>query len=273
MSEQPTPTRLDAELGLTTTRIGQPLWHYHSVPSTMPLAHAAARAGASDGTTLLADEQTAGRGRLGRRWLAPSGKAILCSTICRPLLPPDQLFLLLATFSLGLCAGITSATGLTPQIKWPNDLLLDGQKFAGLLCESQITTRGLNYAVVGFGINLNLTTTELPPRDAASLPATSLAIASGTTYDRNTVLLNLLNALDQAYSRLWAGETAAIQAEWSAHLAGRGELVQVTTSAGQHRGRFVGVAADGALLLATTNGTERFLVGDLLLGPRTVAEI
>ena len=271
MTALPAPTRRDEELGITTRRIGRPLWHYASVPSTMPLAHDLARDGASDGTTLWAEEQTAGRGRRGRSWVAPHGTAILCSTICRPPLRPDGLFLLVAAFGVGLCEGIERATGLRPQIKWPNDLLLDGRKLAGVLTESRLTGDGLAHAVVGFGLNVNLRAADLPAPNANALPPTSLAIALGAEVERQAILRAILSGIDDAYDLLWQDRAAELRTAWAARLAGRGERVRIETDAGPRIGEFSGVDHDGALLLAVDGAIERIIVGDVIIGPRPTA--
>jgi BirA family biotin operon repressor/biotin-[acetyl-CoA-carboxylase] ligase len=271
MGEQAQPTRRDTDLALTTHRIGRPLWHYASVPSTMPLAHELARAGATDGTAILADEQTAGRGRRGRAWIAPPGTAILCSVICRPPVSAERLFLLVAAFGLGLCAGIEHVTGLRPSVKWPNDLLLDGRKLAGILCESRLGARGLDHAVVGFGLNVNLLAEELPAPQPGALSPTSLALALGAPVERDTILRAILGGIDDLYDRLWAGDEARVSEGWVARLAGLGEEVRIETDAGARSGRFVGVAADGALVLDAGGQLEQYLVGDVILGPRPMA--
>jgi len=263
------PTRWDTtQLPLSTRRIGRPLWHYDTVASTMPLAHELAAQGASDGTAIVAEEQTAGRGRRGRAWQAPSGSALLCSLICRPPLPPERLFLLVAAIGVGLCEGVERTTGLLPRIKWPNDLLLNGRKLAGVLCESRLDGVGLQHAVVGFGLNINLQTANLPAVPPGALPPTSLAIAQGAALPHLATVATLFAALDDAYDLLWTGQEAAIRARWEARLAGRGEVVRVVTDTGERTGRFVGVGPDGALLLDTTAGREELLVGDVVLGPR-----
>jgi BirA family biotin operon repressor/biotin-[acetyl-CoA-carboxylase] ligase len=266
------PARWDtALLPLNTRRIGRPLWHYERVPSTMPLAHKLAAQGAPDGTALVAEEQTAGRGRRGRAWQAPRGSALLCSLICRPPLPPERLSLLVAAIGVGLCEGVERATGLRPQLKWPNDLLLDGRKLAGILCESRLDGAGLVYAVVGFGLNINLQTDDLPAVPPGALPPTSLAIARGAAFPHLPTVATLFAALDDAYEFLWTGREEEIRARWAGRLAGRGESVRVVTDTGERVGRFVGVAADGALILETAAGQERILVGDVVLGPRPLA--
>lgn len=272
MSGLPGAERWDGTtIVLATRRIGRPLWHYASVPSTMPLAHELAARGATDGTAIVADEQTAGRGRRGRSWHAPPGGAILCSLILRPPLPPRELFLLTAAVSVGLCLGVERATGLRSQLKWPNDLLLGGGKLAGVLTESRFLGGALDHAIVGFGLNVALRAADLPPPSrVGALPPISLADALDTAPDRLAVLAAILAAIDQVYDSLWRGGGDALWADWRSRLVGVGEVVRVETEAGPLVGTFADVARDGALLLATAAGTARILAGDVVLGPRPV---
>jgi BirA family biotin operon repressor/biotin-[acetyl-CoA-carboxylase] ligase len=271
MSESSTPERWDESvILLATRRIGRPLWHYTSVPTTMPLAHDMAALGTPDGTALVADEQTAGRGRRGRQWHAPSGSAILCSLVLRPPLPPGDLFPLTAAVGVGLCVGVERATGLHPQIKWPNDLLLNGGKLAGLLAESRFVGSGVAHVIVGFGLNVAVRAEDLPPVTGA-IPPTSLAIVLDYAPDHLALLAALLGAIDDTYDRLWRGEADAVWADWRSRLAGIGETVRVETEAGPLVGTFADVARDGALLLATERGTERIVAGDVVIGPRLVS--
>lgn len=260
----------DTVVPLATRRVGRPLLHYDRVASTMPLAHDLAVNGATDGTALIAEEQTAGRGRRDRRWAVPHGTAILCSLICRPPLRPDDLFPLSAVVSLGLCRAVEQITGLRPEVKWPNDLLLDGCKLAGILTVARLAGGALDHAVVGFGLNVNLRPEQLPIASENTPGATSLAIALGRPVDRLALLAAVLTAIDDAYDLLHAGARDAVHAGWRARLVGLGEVVRVQTDGGLVEGRFVDVEENGALVLATASGSRRLLVGDVILGPRPV---
>lgn len=268
---EPAPERWDGTVvPLATRRVGRPLLHFERVASTMPLAHDLAARGAADGTALIAEEQTAGRGRRERRWTAPPGAAILCSLVCRPPLRPDDLFPLSAVVSLGLCRAVEQSTGLRPAVKWPNDLLLDGRKVAGILTVARLAGGALDHAVVGFGLNVNVPPERLPEATENAPGATSLAIALGRPVDRLALLAALLTAIDDAYDRLHLGERDAINADWRALLVGLGEAVRVQIDGGLVEGRFVDVEHNGALVLGTAGGTQRLLVGDVILGPRPI---
>ena len=266
-THDPRPTPL--HLPLATGRVGRPLLHYDRVASTMPLASELAGAGATDGTTILAEEQTAGRGRRGRGWFAPRGSAILCSIVFRPPLAPDGLFALGASVSLGICTGVERVTGLQPLVKWPNDLLLGGRKVAGILVTSRLVGGSLDYAVAGFGLNVNLHPEDVPAR---GLAATSLAAELGRPVERLTLLAAILEGIDAAYDLFLRGERERLHAAWRARLAGRGEPIRVETEEGLVEGLFEDVDADGALRVAGTSGPVRLLAGDVILGPRPAAD-
>lgn len=256
-------------LQLATRRIGRPLYHFQRVASTMPLADTFARHGAPDGAALVAEEQTAGRGRRGRAWSAPRGAAILCSLILRVPLPAARLFYLNAAVSLGLARAVEQQTGLTTLVKWPNDLLIEGRKVAGVLSTTQLRDGTLEFAVCGFGLNVNLRAHELPDTDAEAPPATSLAVELGREVDKVELLRQTLHAVDSAYHLLWHERFDEVFEGWVDRLAGRGERVRVVTSDRQvRRGILAGVDRDGALILRTPVGLERHLVGDLAIGPR-----
>jgi BirA family biotin operon repressor/biotin-[acetyl-CoA-carboxylase] ligase len=154
-------------------------------------------------------------------------------------------------------------------VKWPNDLLLDGSKLAGVLTESRFLGSTLSHAVVGFGLNVAVRPEEVPVAPGG-LPPTSLAAALGRDPGRLEILAALLLAIDEGYDRLWQGARDTVWADWRERLVGIGNEVRVETEAGPRTGLFEDVGRDGALLLRTAHGTERILAGDVTLGPRPV---
>ncbi len=141
---------------LTTERLGRPYIYFARIGSTNDEARRRADAGAAEGLLLVADEQTAGRGRLDRRWWAPPGSSLLMSLLLRPDLPLARAGQLTMCLGLSAVEGINRVTGLTPRLKWPNDLALDGLKLGGMLSEVKSTGDRLEYAVLGLGLNVNL---------------------------------------------------------------------------------------------------------------------
>lgn len=248
---------------LTTRRLGRPTLYFQSIGSTNDLAHARAAEGAPDGLLVLADVQTAGRGRLNRSWWAPPGGSLLMSLLLRPPLPlrlAGQL-----TMCLGLAAveGIDAATGLRPALKWPNDLLWQGRKLGGMLTELRTTGERLEYAVLGLGINVNVTadsdfaTTEsvadhLPAELAPT--ATSLQIALGRPVARLELLTAIVARCESWYVRLLAGES--LHDAWAARLDTLGRDVAINLASGARNGLAVGVTPEGALIVRWPEGCE-----------------
>ena len=172
---------------------GRPYTYVDSTPSTQLLL----AADAPEGALAVAEEQTAGRGRLGRRWLAPARASLLCSLQLRPAVPPERLPELTGVAAHACAEAIKSVTDLEPALKFPNDVLLDGRKVAGVLAEARE-----NRVVLGIGINVNVAEDELPTE--VDRPATSLLVESGHTVDRAELLVELLDRLERRY-REWVG--------------------------------------------------------------------
>ncbi|MDH4209633.1 MAG: biotin--[acetyl-CoA-carboxylase] ligase, partial [Anaerolineae bacterium] len=140
--------------GLHTRFVGQQILYYPTVISTNDLAKELAKQGASSGTTVIAEEQTAGRGRMARTWYAPARSSLLLSVLLRPCFGPDRLPQLLMASALATAAAIEGHTGLPVGLKWPNDVILRGKKAGGLLIEAGLSGETLDYAVIGIGLNL-----------------------------------------------------------------------------------------------------------------------
>ena len=244
--------------GLGTRWLGREIIYYERVGSTNDEARRLAGEGAEEGTLVIADEQSAGRGRLGRPWLAPARQALLFSLIFRPDRPPRELFPLIMLASVACLHAIEKETGLAVAIKWPNDLLLDGRKVAGILSEiGQPAKRP--YVIVGIGLNVNVDFQSWPELGAQ---ATSLREALGRPVPRLPLLQEILRQIELAYDRFRAGYSP--YDEWVAHLSTLGREVRVTTAEGTLAGRAVAVDSDGALCLVLPDGTRRrILTGDV----------
>jgi len=174
--------------GLRTEFLGREIVYYETIASTNSVAKALAQQGAVEGTLVVANEQTAGRGRLGRPWLAPRGTCLLFSLILRPDLEARRVQGLTMICGLGVREAIREATGLQAQLKWPNDIMLRGRKAAGILTEASTTGGRLSYVVAGIGLNVNLHVTALP----ADLNATSIGHELGRAVPRVNLLQQIL---------------------------------------------------------------------------------
>jgi len=243
---------------LATRFIGQRVLYYPQVTSTMDVARQEAQQGAIEGTVIIAEEQTAGKGRMRRLWLTPGGNIAL-SIILYPEV--SQLPYLIMLASLAVVHSIEKITGLEPQIKWPNDVLIKGKKICGILIESDVRKQRVAYAVIGIGINVNLKLSDYP--EITSI-ATSLADESGKGASRVDLIRHLLVETERLYLTLPAGE--AVYQEWRDRLVTLGRRVKVSSGEDALEGVAESVATDGSLLLRHSNGsTTKIIAGDVSL--------
>ena len=243
---------------LETRFVGQRVIYYPSLTSTMGVARREAQQGAAEGTVIIADEQTAGRGRRGRVWLSPRG-SIALSIILYPSLSHLPSLIMLA--SLAVVHSIEAVTGLKSQTKWPNDVLVNGRKVCGILIESDVQGNAVNYAIIGIGINANLRLADFPE----ILPiATSLSDEMGRDVSRLSIIRCLLVETERVYLALSAG--GSIYEEWRDSLVTLGRRVCVKTGEAIYEGVAESVARDGSLLLRGPDGSlTRIVAGDVTL--------
>ncbi len=248
--------------GLNTTLVGRELVYLPETGSTNDTARRLAAAGAPDGTLVVTDHQTAGRGRLDRHWEAPPGSSLLLSLIFRPGLAPHQVQRLTMTCSLALADAIEVETGLQVGLKWPNDVVVSGAKVGGLLTEMELKGDRVDYAVVGMGLNVNLDPADLPAE--LLTPATSLSWVLGRQVARLPLLRALLRVVEARYLALQAGQSP--HAEWAERLVTLGQPVTVSAPGSILEGVAEGVDADGALLVRLADGRLRVVIaGDVTL--------
>lgn len=231
-------------------------------PSTNELAAERARAGAPEGLVVVADHQAAGRGRLDRTWVTPPGTAVTFSMVLRPTVEPARWPWLPLLVGHNVAKALTTL-GHDARVKWPNDVLLDGDlKVAGILVERVETPTG-PAAIVGVGINVAMTTEELPVETA-----TSLAIAAHGAPDREQVLIGVVQTLREGYDVWQAGgdlATARLAASYRSHCATLGRAVRVELpGGGQLLGQASDVDDDGRLVVDTPTGPERVGAGDVI---------
>ena len=245
---------------LKTRFVGQNLFYYPSVTSTMDIARKAAKEGAGEGTTVIAEEQTKGRARMGRAWINPPG-VIAASIILHPEM--SQLLRLTMVASLATSRCIEQTTGLATTIKWPNDVLINGKKVSGILTESALRGQSVDWAIVGIGINVNFDPRAYP--EIANI-ATSLSVELGKEASQLEVVLHLLHEIELSYLALRRGEP--INEEWQSRLETLGKTVQVKSGEGLEEGYAESVDSDGSLLLRRPNGTlARLATGEVTLRP------
>lgn len=246
---------------LATAWAGRSYHFWPSIESTMDAARRMAEAQAPEGTLAVADEQTAGRGRLQRTWWAPAGTSLLMTLVLRPQLDPRQAQRLTMICSLAICDAIRDVCGLEARIKWPNDVLIAGKKVCGILTELGLMGNRLEYALVGMGINVHTDFGGAPPMMA---PATSLWMEAGRRVSRLDLLVALLSGIERRCDALRRGHS--FQGEWASRLATLGQQVQATSGEERWCGLASGVDEDGALLIRLPGGAvQRVLAGDVTL--------
>jgi len=235
--------------------VGQVLW-YGEVPSTNDLAAAMAERGSPEGCVVIANAQSAGRGRQGRTWASPPGAGLYVSTVLRPL--PHAVPLVTIAAGVAVAEGIQSATGLTPALKWPNDVYIGERKAAGVLAEAVAS----NVAAIVLGFGINVMPAAYPPDIAAR--ATSIEGELGRPADRGLLLAECLVALASRYADLQSGRADAVTAAWRVRAASTLGRRVSWDAAGEARH---GVADDideaGALIVRTETGPARIISGEV----------
>ncbi len=233
---------------LTTRFVGRNLLHLIQTTSTQNAARAEAERDAPEGTAVVAEEQTGGRGRLGRSWVSPAGKNLYLTLVMRP--PARHLRVLSIVAPLAMAEALEGAAGLTCRIKWPNDVLVGGRKIAGVLIETDLAGAAVKYALVGMGVNVNF--------DAAGVSeiadiATSVRRELGREGSREEVLAALLNAFEARYTDAQEGD-AAFRA-WRSRLETLGQRVRATLGERVEEGTAEDVDAEGSLLIRRDDGS------------------
>lgn len=245
--------------GLKTQVIGRRIVFFEQIGSTNDAAKQLADAGEPEGTVIIADEQTAGRGRLGRVWFAPPRSSILMSIILRPMLAPHQVSRVTMAVALGVCEAIRVETGLDAQIKWSNDLLIRGKKLAGILSESGIVGNRLEYVVVGIGVNVNFNAASV---EGIPLDATTIADELGKAFSRARLAQAILWEIEKYYLRV----NEDLRGEYCQRLATLNQFVRAQIAEGIIEGVAESVNENGALVVRRADGSQiELLAGDVTL--------
>ena len=251
---------------LATPAVASDIQIFGRAPSTNSVLRSLALKGAPEGTVVIADEQTAGRGRLGKPWFSPPGVNLYASVLFRPLLPPREA----AGFSLAgplALADAIEAEGLSSTIKWPNDVLVERKKVAGILVECATIDDRIDYVILGFGVNLNVGRAALTEALGPSARASgSLAEFAGRDIDRNAFAAELLNDLAAWVEIDRVRGHAPLLAAWGDRDILTGRRVEVRGEGPAYGGRVLGVDAEGFLLLRDSLGKRRrVLAGEIRL--------
>ncbi len=248
---------------LAGSGFGATVVYVERIDSTNRLAKELASSGAPEGTVVIADTQTAGRGRMGRHWVSPGHLNLLFSVVVRPKCPPEDLFGLTMALALGATEAIRLRCGLAVKIKWPNDLYVGRKKLGGLLTEFALEERLVTYGVLGLGLNVNWS----PQQEKEILqPATSIVDETGKRAPRGELLATILSRFEILYQRLRSGDLEAVLRYRNEHCMILGREVLITGTEGGVKGVAVRIDRDGALVIHEEGGTEkRFVSGEVSL--------
>ncbi len=244
--------------------IGRDIRVFQSTTSTNDVVEKLARDGVKEGVVVFAESQTRGRGRLGRKWLSPSRKGLWFSILLRPALRPLEATRLTVASATALRRAIHAQTGLEAEIKWPNDLLIQGRKTAGILTELSAELDQIKYLILGIGVDVNLSPADFPAE--LRQQATSLKAGLGKAISRPQLAVAILKELDKDYGRVMAGHFTEVADEWERHCTTLGRHVAIRLGDRRICGRAEALGEEGALLLRTDHGRlERIVGGDVAI--------
>ena len=250
--------------GLQTTTFGQVIYDKLEVDTTSKWAKALANEGAVEGTLVITESQTSGRGRMGRSWVSAPGLGLWFHLILRPKISTSALAGITLLTAVTMAKAIYQVTGVQVQIKWPNDLTYNGCKLGGILAELNGEMDLVNYLVLGIGINVNHSLNDFPPELAGV--ATSLRIIKQDECSRRLILQEFLKEFELAYDALPETGMVALIAYAKLYSATLGRMVKIAQGAGRFlEGEAVDLELDGSLLIKASNGViTRIYSGDLI---------
>jgi BirA family biotin operon repressor/biotin-[acetyl-CoA-carboxylase] ligase len=240
------------------TRLGAKLLMLDVLESTSLTLRELAQDGEPEGTVVVAEEQRAGRGRLGRGWSSPKGGLWFSVLLRPPVLPPEAPKLTLLA-GVAVARALKNTLGLDARLKWPNDVLVQGKKLCGILSESLCGDK-VDYVILGIGINANFLLSALPEELRRS--AITVREVLQRSVDRHALLRAILNELERLYAPFCAGDRTSVLEQWKALSDTPGKRVRVETTTGVVEGEAVDIDGDGALVVRTAEGTVTVASGD-----------
>lgn len=247
--------------GLSCRAFAGRIFSYEVIGSTNESAHNFAKTGLPGGTLVIANTQSKGRGRLGRKWHSPPGKGLYFSLILRPNLPPDKTPGLSLTAGLAIIRAIYATTGLKSQMKWPNDILYDRKKLAGILIELAAELDRVEYVIVGIGINVNHNKKDFPR--SLQKTATSLKIITKMEIPRIALLQNILVQFEKLYTNFCRHGFKYISSELKQRSAVLGKRVTLSLGRKKITGKAVGFDDNGGLIIKSRRGLRSYTAGEV----------
>ena len=249
---------------LKTENIGKRVYYFEELDSTQNFAQQIASDKKENGTIVIAEKQTSGRGRLDRKWTSPKG-GIWFSLIIHPKFDVSSSTLIPILSAVALSKSIKKILGVETEVKWPNDIILNGKKVAGILVDAWVQANNIDYLILGIGINFDIDTKKLEKRLSKTpnfYGVNSLRVNNNKTPPK-ILLKEFLLQFEKNLSSLDKGEKAKIVKEWTKIAAGIGRKITINTSSGKISGISQGIDTDGALKIKTKKKIERVLVGDV----------
>ena len=245
--------------------VGRDIQVFKETTSTSDVVERLARDGVPEGVAVFAEDQTKGRGRLGRKWISTTGRGLLFSVLLRPNLAPQGVTQVMVAAGTAVARAIRKMTGLNPQIKWPNDILIGSKKVAGLLTEMHAELDHVKHVCLGIGVDVNQEGRDFPPE--LRRIATSLRMESGQAQKRSDLAVAILQELDVDYGRILGGQFGDLADEWEGQCATLGRQVRIAQGDRIIEGQAESLDNEGGLLVRTQHGRlERIISGDVTLG-------
>jgi len=252
---------LSAEIlsGLGTKILGKNIQYFDSIASTMDVAFQLGIEGACEGTVVCAESQTKGKGRLGRSWSSPKNKGIYMSLILRPQLMPADVAQLTLLGAVAICEAIRNFCSVQAKIKWPNDILVNHKKIAGILTELSAEMDRVRFVVIGVGVNVNTSLSQLPSN------ATSVKNETGQRSSRVALVQEILRSLEKWYLCLGSKGSESIIVRWKELNSTLGQHVRIADQSGTIEGQAIDLDEYGGLIIRSTGGeTVKRMTGDVI---------
>ena len=249
---------------LKTENIGKRVYYFEELDSTQNFAQQIAADKKENGTIVIAEKQTSGRGRLDRKWTSPKG-GIWFSLIIHPKFDVSSSTLIPILSAVALSKSIKKILGVETEVKWPNDIILNGKKVAGILVDASVQANNIDYLILGIGINFDIDTKKLEKRlsKTPNFYGVNSLRGNNNKTPPKILLKEFLFQFEKNLSSLDKGEKAKIVKEWTKKAAGIGRKITINTSSGKISGISQGIDTDGALKIKTKKKIERVLVGDV----------
>lgn len=255
---------LKKALASKTVEIGKEIFIYDEVTSTNNMANELLKQGYPSGTVVVADRQTKGKGRLGRTWVSPAGKNLYISVAIKPTIPPKYATLLTLTSAVACTTALRRLTDVTVVIKWPNDMLIEDKKVGGILTEVKIEGEKIKSAVVGIGINVNMSENDIP--EEIKDIATSLKIYKGEDFSRGLLALEIIKEFDKWYQLLEKRQRKTIIDRWMQLSGTIGRQVKIVLTDKELLGTAEAIDEEGRLIVRLNDGTyEKICAGDVTI--------